>query len=260
MGGFLPAFFDPLHTKDLTAIICRQFEEQPAHKLAGLPRFEGSGLYAIYYAGTKESLYLPLKGRLIPLYAGSGQSHNSATGTSSPTASPLRTRLDDHERSIAGSGLDESEFEVRLLRMPDVHIDLGENGLRVGYQPVWNSVLTGFGSHEQGSSTRTGEQSKWDAVHSGRSRSHGKKRTPKDVATLKLEVAYAVKSQVAVCGANLGLDWSNFDPGANRRLVMSRPTTSTVKSLCVDYVVKVHGVDRQKAEAMTKQELSAYYR
>lgn len=212
MVDFSPEYFDPLSTSDLTAIICRKFEEQPPHDLSGLPPFEGAGLYAIYYAGTTDPLYVPLSGRLIPLYVGSAQSHNSATGASARSATPLRSRLRDHTRSIEQSALDLSEFRVRLLLMPDVHIDLGENGLRVGYKPVWNSILTGFGSHEQGSTTRQGQQSKWDAVHSGRSRTHGAQRDDRD--SLAALVTEMVGRQVALCGENKGLDWSTYDPDA----------------------------------------------
>lgn len=210
--AFSPAYFDPLSTSDLTAIICQKFEEQSPHPLANLPAFDGAGLYAIYYAGTVEPLYLPLRGRLIPVYAGSAQSHNSATGAGRRTPSPLRNRVREHARSVDQSALDVAEFRVRLLLMPDVHIDLGENGLRVGYKPVWNSILTGFGSHEQGSATRRGRQSKWDTVHSGRLRTHGSQRGNRNaLAALAAEL---IKRQVALCGSKRGLDWSTYDPDA----------------------------------------------
>ncbi|GAB3954644.1 hypothetical protein GCM10027614_62080 [Micromonospora vulcania] len=68
------------------------------------------------------------------------------------------------------------DFGVRLLRLPDVHCDLGENGLRVGYQPVWNGILTGFGSNEQGEKTRKSARSMWDTVHPGRRRTFGSEK------------------------------------------------------------------------------------
>jgi hypothetical protein len=257
MADFKPVFFDPLNTPELTAIICRKFEEQPAHKLAGLPDFEGSGLYAIYYAGTKEPMYLPLKGRLIPLYVGSAQSHNSATGMTSSSGSPLRKRLATHEKSIGQSGLDKREFRVRLLLMPDVHIDLGENGLRVGYKPVWNSVLNGFGSNEQGSATRSGDKSKWDTVHSGRARTFGSQN--KDRNVLVAEVNYMVKLQVALCGTGKGIDWATYDPAANVMTGAVRPKKSSRKEAWVDYAVNVHGLVRNHVESMTKNKIIDLY-
>jgi hypothetical protein len=61
-----------------------------------------------------------------------------------------------------------------------VHADLGENGLRVFYQPVWNAVLRGFGSHEQGPSTRQSGRSAWDTVHPGRRRTFGSEAHDRD--------------------------------------------------------------------------------
>jgi hypothetical protein len=251
VADFSLQYFDPLSTSDLTAIICRKFEEQPAHSLADLPPFDGAGLYAIYYADRTEALYAPLSGRLIPLYVGSAQSHNSATGASTRSSSPLRNRVRGHQQSVDESDLDITEFRVRLLLMPDVHIDLGENGLRVGYKPVWNSVLTGFGSHEQGSATRTGQKSKWDSVHPGRSRTYGRERDDRQI--LMADITDLVSRQVALCAANPGLDWATYDPDAIR--VFNRPTKSALKAEWVDYAVDSHGVDREEAEAMTKRKL-----
>lgn len=190
-----PAFFDPLSTEQLTRIICRQFEEQPAQTLKDeLVSFDGPGLYAIYYVGESVDLYAPLSRKTIPLYVGQARSTNSATGRTNPNARPLFNRVRQHRRSINEGGLPVDEFSVRLLAMPDVHIDLGENGLRVGYKPVWNSVLNGFGSHEQGSTTRQSSRSKWDTVHQGRSRTYG--GTRHDVDALTAEVQEAVRQQV----------------------------------------------------------------
>jgi hypothetical protein len=78
--GFRPAFFDPLSTVELIAIICEKFEERPAHSIAQVPVFDGPGLYAIYYIGGSDPLYRPLASYMMPVYVGSARSHNSATG------------------------------------------------------------------------------------------------------------------------------------------------------------------------------------
>jgi hypothetical protein len=178
---YVPAYFDPMDTVHVTAAICRELEHQPVIPLGPLvDRFDGSGLYAIYYHGHRIKLYRRLSGLKIPVYVGQALSHNSATGIAVRDPRPLWGRLRDHYASIGSSDLSAAEFGVRLLRLPDVHADLGENGLRVFYQPVWNAILTGFGSHEQGSSTRRGARSKWDTVHPGRSRTFGADRHDKD--------------------------------------------------------------------------------
>lgn len=191
---FRPAFFDPLSTAELTAIICSKFEEQPALPLSGVPEFTGAGLYAIYYVGNAVDLYRSLVPSKIPVYVGSAQSHNSATGIGVRLKRPLSARVRQHAKSINEGGLDITEFAVRLLLMPDVHIDLGENGLRVGYQPVWNSVLTGFGSNEQGRSTRRSARTRWDTVHEGRNRTYG--ATPYNREELIAKVRAKIEQQL----------------------------------------------------------------
>ena len=184
MPEYTPEYYDPMGTENVTSAICRELERQPAISLADeVGRFEGSGLYAIYYVGDTLLLYAPLRGRKIPVYVGQALSHNSATGMAARDARPLWRRIHDHRRSIQGADLPGGEFGVRLLRLPDVHSDLGENGLRVAYRPVWNAVLTGFGSHEQGSSTRASGRTKWDTVHPGRSRTFGAETHDRDQLT-----------------------------------------------------------------------------
>jgi len=194
---YAPAYYDPMDTEHVTGAICQELERQPLIPLDPLmARFDGSGLYAIYYDGQTVPLYRPLAGLKIPVYVGQALSHNSATGVAVREPRPLWGRVRDHHASVDGSDLPAAEFGVRLLRLPDVHADLGENGLRVFYKPVWNAILTGFGSHEQGSTTRQGARSKWDTVHPGRSRTFGADRQDQD------RLIQAVREHVAAQLAN----------------------------------------------------------
>jgi hypothetical protein len=189
---YSPASYDPMDTENVTAAICRELERQPLVPLEPeLPKFPGSGLYAIYYVGDRESLYTPLTPHTIPVYAGQSLSHNSATGMAAKSKNPLCLRVRGHARSIAGGGLTLDDFGVRLLLMPDVHADLGENGLRVGYQPVWNAILNGFGSNEQGATTRRSARTKWDTVHPGRNRTYGDSKYDRDglIKTARAHIA-----------------------------------------------------------------------
>ncbi|WP_083949904.1 Eco29kI family restriction endonuclease [Herbidospora yilanensis] len=196
--AFTPRFYDPMDTRNITSVICRELEAQPLTPLPELPRFEGSGLYAIYYTGTIETLYVPLVGHDVPVYVGQSHSHNSATGVAVSGRTPLFSRVSGHGRSIAGGNLTLTDFAVRLLLMPDVHADLGENGLRVNYQPVWNAILRGFGSNEQGSSTRKSARTKWDTVHAGRSRSYGS--SPHDRDALIERARAHIAERIALIG------------------------------------------------------------
>lgn len=61
-----------------------------------------------------------------------------------PYANSLWHRIREHTRSISRAALPASEFAVRLLRLPDVHADLRESGLRVFHQPAWNAACGGL--------------------------------------------------------------------------------------------------------------------
>ncbi|WP_218001248.1 Eco29kI family restriction endonuclease [Nocardia thailandica] len=192
---YSPESFDPLSTTRLANTICEMLERQPLVSMAEeIPRFDGSGLYALYYRGDSVDLYRPLAKYQIPVYAGQARSSNSATGKTVRAPRPVLSRLRSHRTSIIEGGLPIAEFRFRALLMPDVHADLGENGLRVGYKPVWNTVLRGFGSHEQGATTRKSGKSKWDTVHDGRSRSHGD--VPHELAELITEATEHIEWQV----------------------------------------------------------------
>jgi hypothetical protein len=182
---YTPTFYDPMGTENVTSAICRELEHQPLVLLdPPIDRFDGSGLYAIYFRGTSFGLYAPLAGLKIPVYVGQALSHNSATGAATGGRSPVWSRVQQHSQSIAGAeNLSLADFGVRLLLLPDVHSDLGENGLRVFYRPVWNAILTGFGSHEQGASTRQSSRSRWDTVHPGRNRTFGASTHDADLLT-----------------------------------------------------------------------------
>lgn len=184
---YVPTFYDPMGTENVTSAICRELERQSLVLLdPPIDRFEKSGLYAIYYLGGALDLYAPLAGLKIPVYVGQALSHNSATGAATGGKSPLWNRIQEHSQSIEGAeNLSLGDFGVRLLLLPDVHSDLGENGLRVFYRPVWNAILTGFGSHEQGPTTRQSGRSRWDTVHPGRSRTFGASKHDPDLLIAK---------------------------------------------------------------------------
>jgi hypothetical protein len=67
------------------------------------------------------------------------------------------------------------------------------------YQPVWNAILKGFGSHEQGSSARASGRSPWDTVHPGRSRTVGSDTRDRD--QLARRAAEHIAAELANYGA-----------------------------------------------------------
>jgi Eco29kI restriction endonuclease len=165
-------YYDPMAPENITQDICRELECQPLVALRpDFPAFPGAGLYAIYYLGGGERLYAPLAPGVIPVYVGRSFRHDGATGSPAKSADSLYLRIRGHARSIEEGGLTLGGFRVRLLVMADVHTKLGEQGMRSRYQPIWNTILTGFDGDERGPSS-LGSVRKWHTVHCGR-RIHG---------------------------------------------------------------------------------------
>jgi hypothetical protein len=59
------------------------------------------------------------------------------------------------------------DFACRYLAVEDIWIPLGENLLIEMFQPLWNSVLDGFGNHDPGSGRYNGMRPPWHVVHPG---------------------------------------------------------------------------------------------
>ena len=171
--------FDPLSYRDLGASIARALDDQPLELLDNLPRFEGAGIYALYYSGPHPA-YAPLAeiNREMPgtwaVYIGKADA--DATRKGDPTAVPsevgpkLWSRLQNHRKSIdAAVNLDTRDFFVRHLVVSPTWVSLAESiGIRL-HHPVWNSYLDGLGNHDPGKGRYEGMKPLWDHLHPGRS-------------------------------------------------------------------------------------------
>jgi hypothetical protein len=60
-----------------------------------------------------------------------------------------------------------NHFACRFLAVDDIWIPLGENLLIEMFQPLWNSVLDGFGNHDPGAGRYNGMRPPWHVVHPG---------------------------------------------------------------------------------------------
>ena len=143
------------------------------------PNFRGTGIYGLYYFGDY-SLYQPLvsavkKGHLIPIYvgkavpAGARQAKNI---TSDIESSALYGSLRDHYRSIRGiANLKTEDFKCKFLVMVGSSEDMtpaAEAAVIRKYNPLWNSVIDGFGNHTPGRRRFDQQLSGWDTLHFGR--------------------------------------------------------------------------------------------
>lgn len=167
--------FNPLDLENLGASIARAMGESSPTPLGALPRFEGAGIYAIYYTGPHPA-YEPLVAANLdlsephPIYVGKATPKGGRKGlVSVESSTALRGRLSQHARSIEDStNLELADFQARWLVLDHVWVNLGESVLIRRHSPVWNAIVDGFGNHAPGSGRAAGMCPRWDILHEGR--------------------------------------------------------------------------------------------
>jgi len=172
----MEGLFNPLDKKNLAKSVCTELLSKAATPMGKLPKFEGAGVYAIYYTGNfapyrfiaqenKDELRLPIYvGKAIT--AGSRRSVIFGEETSGTS---LWKRLIEHAESIkCSSTLKIEDFSCRYLVVDPVWIPLGENLLINELRPLWNCSLDGFGNHDPGNGRYAQQISPWDILHPGR--------------------------------------------------------------------------------------------
>ncbi len=169
--------FNPLSKKNLGLSVAEALLQKP---IVPLPpeRFNGAGVYAIYYAGSNP-FYAPIAEKnvnrqwLQPIYVGKAipeGARRGGLGLDIPAGSVLSRRLNEHAKSIHEvSGLELTDFACRYLIVDDIWIPLGESLLIEMFRPLWNVVVDGFGNHDPGSGRYNQQRSPWDVLHPGRS-------------------------------------------------------------------------------------------
>jgi len=187
--------FNPLDKRNLGASIGEALIEQAAVPLASLPRFDGAGIYAIYYHGTFEA-YQALadcnKDGIfnVPIYVGKAIPQGSRRGGTleSPIGPDLRKRLQQHAKSIErSSNLEIEDFHCRFLVVDDVFISLGESLTIARFGPLWNSIIDGFGNNAPGVGRGQGMRPRWDTLHPGRAWAETLPPRPESAADIAVE-------------------------------------------------------------------------
>lgn len=159
---------------------------RPPERLPPLEKFNGAGLYAIYYAGDFEPYAEVSRDECEwPIYVGKATppgARKGLVGLNAPPGRKLYGRLREHARSIeAGKNLGIDDFLCRFLVVDDIWIPLAERLLIGHYRPLWNGVVSGFGNHgpggRPGGGSSRGDQmkSEWDVLHPGRAWAKGRK-------------------------------------------------------------------------------------
>jgi hypothetical protein len=169
--------YNPLDKTNLGASVADALLGRKPRKLHGLKRFDGVGIYALYYCGG----FAPYQ-RLAslnqgddpqaPIYVGKAipeGARKGGVGTAPSSSTALYRRLKEHADSIqASANLDIADFVCRFLTVDDIWIPLGESLLIAKFSPLWNTTIDGFGNHDPGKGRYKGMAPRWDVLHPGR--------------------------------------------------------------------------------------------
>lgn len=170
--------FDPLSYENLGGSISRALDEEIVEPLAELKRFDGAGVYALYYTGDFPS-YAPLaranqhEPGSWAIYIGKAEAESARKGdpdqTSTLDGPRLFNRIRNHLRSIQKvHNLDENDFLVRALVVAPTWVPLAEAVSIRLHHPLWNVLVDGLGNHDPGAGRREGMRPRWDTIHPGR--------------------------------------------------------------------------------------------
>lgn len=171
-----PTVFNPLDKKNLGESIVQALLESPLTRINEVEAFKGAGVYAIYYFGNFPH-YVTLAKRTNqhgepPIYVGKATPQGGRKGsslTSSLESEALHSRLKEHAKSIDSvEELKVADFWCRFIVVDDIWIPLAEALLIQRFNPLWNTVVEGFGNHDPGKGRYNGKRPLWDLLHPGR--------------------------------------------------------------------------------------------
>ena len=162
--------FDPLDYGNIARSVVDALLSADASPMPP-PQFDGSGVYAIYYNGALE--YADAGAfRDTPIYVGKAVPPGARRGSGRAQAGASRSlhrRISEHAASIdQAENLSVSDARCRYLVVVPVWITLAERFLIDHFQPLWNTVLDGFGNHNPGRGRANSARSRWDIAHPGR--------------------------------------------------------------------------------------------
>jgi len=171
--------YNPLDKENLAKSVANAFLARPMTEFP-TERFQGAGVYALYYTGRNKpfDLYEPIKTidandiRSIPIYLGRSVSQGARKGKkkfNDPPGPVLYNRLRIHAGSIEqATNLDVNDFLCRYIVIDEIWVPLAESLLITMYAPVWNQAVEGFGIKTPGKGRALQKRSEWDVLHPGR--------------------------------------------------------------------------------------------
>ncbi|WP_353258725.1 Eco29kI family restriction endonuclease [Prochlorothrix hollandica] len=158
----------------------RFFNGTPIHPITLPQRFTGTGVYGIYciakYGLYRQFHLINRTGFYVPIYIGKAvpKGWRQARQTSGITSQgcELYNRLQQHSRNIEDvEDLDRTDYFCRFMILENRESDLigtVEAALIRQYQPLWNTLIDGFGNHDPGKGRYQQAKSDWDVCHPGR--------------------------------------------------------------------------------------------
>lgn len=187
------SMFDPSNPKVVGRFVALAMVAQDRHPLSVIPKFYGSGVYAIYYTGSYPA-YQPISGTETPIYVGKASPSVSNARTPVEQGAKLCGRLSDHRKNIgkAASTIDLADFEFRSLVVQSGWETAAEDYLIHLFRPIWNSetnILYGLGKHGDSATTRANKRSPWDTLHPGRAWAAASVSDGKSVGQINDELA-----------------------------------------------------------------------
>lgn len=199
--------FNPLDMPNLAESIGNAILNSKPTPLGTVARFQGAGIYAIYYTGDFPA-YAQLgrlngSGRFLqPIYVGKAVPAGGRRGiVLSISTTALFSRINEHRQSImAAENLSIDDFHVRWLVVEPIWVPLGETLLITRFQPLWNALIDGFGNHDPGAGRRAGVNSRWDTLHHGRTWAALSAARPETPAAIVAEAQEYIRSRAELLG------------------------------------------------------------
>jgi len=173
----------------------------PVHQLPPDVRFEGAGVYAIYYKGNfphyEKLTAINRNAYERPIYVGKAVSPGWRQARNTEVSSnSLLGRLREHARNIKSiDNLKIEDFVCRFMILEGQESNLIstiESELIRRFVPLWNSVIDGFGNHDPGKGRYNQSPSEWDILHPGRIWANRLKGTPPSLEKIILKIRHAI--------------------------------------------------------------------
>jgi hypothetical protein len=163
--------FNPL-PENVMELLVDHFDEA---LLSGLPPENigiACGVYGLYYFGS----FAPYQGlsthSRVPIYVGKAVTPGGRKGAGAIEllkSNHIVRRLREHSKSIESvQNLNPADFKCKWLSVEPHFVNAAESMLISYFNPLWNSVVTGFGIHTPGKGRELQARSDWDMLHPGR--------------------------------------------------------------------------------------------